>query len=37
MGTEGRIQESLNYDPQFQTALKIINNKPVYKKLLNLN
>ena len=27
MGTEGRIQESLNNDPQFQTALKIINNK----------
>jgi carboxyl-terminal processing protease len=37
MGTEGRIQESLNNDPQFQTALKIINNKPLYKKLLNLN
>jgi carboxyl-terminal processing protease len=37
MGTEGRIHESLNNDPQFQTALKIINNKPLYKKLLNLN
>jgi|CZKP01.1.fsa_nt_gi carboxyl-terminal processing protease len=37
MGTEGRIQESLNNDPQFQTALKIINNKTLYKKLLNLN
>jgi carboxyl-terminal processing protease len=37
MGTEGRIQESLNNDLQFQTALKIINNKPLYKKLLNLN
>jgi len=37
MGSEGRIKESLNNDLQFQTALKIINNKPVYKKLLNLN
>lgn len=37
MGSEGRIQESLNNDPQFQTALKIINNSTVYKKLLNLN
>jgi carboxyl-terminal processing protease len=37
MGSEGRIKESLNNDPQFQTALKIINNKTVYKKLLNLN
>lgn len=37
MGNEGRIKESLNNDLQIQTALKIINNKPVYKKLLNLN
>jgi carboxyl-terminal processing protease len=37
MGNEGRIKESLNNDLQVQTALKIINNKPVYKKLLNLN
>jgi carboxyl-terminal processing protease len=37
MGNEGRIKESLNNDLQFQTALKIINNKPVYKKLLKLN
>ena len=37
MGSEGRIQESLNNDPQFLTALKIINNNFVYKKLLNLN
>ncbi|MDR3668392.1 MAG: hypothetical protein P4L35_16230 [Ignavibacteriaceae bacterium] len=37
MGNEGRIKESLNNDLQVQTALKIINNTPVYKKLLNLN
>jgi carboxyl-terminal processing protease len=37
MGNEGRIKESLNNDLQVQTALKIINNKPVYKKLLNFN
>jgi carboxyl-terminal processing protease len=37
MGNEGRIKESLNNDIQVQTALKIINNKPVYKNLLNLN
>ena len=37
MGSVGRTKESLNNDLQFQTALKIINNKSVYKKLLNLN
>jgi carboxyl-terminal processing protease len=37
MGSSGRTKESLNNDQQFQTALKIINNKTVYKKLLNLN
>jgi carboxyl-terminal processing protease len=36
MGNKGRIIESLNNDLQFQTALKIVNNESVYKRLLNL-
>jgi carboxyl-terminal processing protease len=36
MGNEGRIQESLNNDLQFQTALKILNDTNGYKNLLKL-
>ena len=35
LGTEGKIEELLTSDPQFQAALKVLNNNKVYDKLLN--
>ncbi len=35
LGTEGKIEELLTSDPQFQTALKILDNNKVYDRLLN--
>ncbi len=37
IGNNGEIEQALNYDKQFQTALKILNEPAVYDKLLNLN
>ena len=34
-GTEGKVKESLDYDKQFQTALNILKDSVVYKRLLN--
>jgi carboxyl-terminal processing protease len=35
-GTKGKIEVELNYDPQFQAALKILSDAPVYDKLLGI-
>ncbi len=35
LGTEGKIEELLASDPQFQTALKVLDNTKLYNKLLN--
>lgn len=35
IGIEGKIEELLNYDNQFQTALSIVNNESLYNELLN--
>jgi carboxyl-terminal processing protease len=37
IGLQGRIEEQLNSDIQVQTALQILNNEEVYKRLLNAN
>jgi len=37
LGTDGRIIETLKYDNQLQTALNVIGNKSLYKRLLNYN
>ena len=37
VGVEGRITEQLKTDNQFQTALEVLNNPEVYKKILNMN
>ena len=37
LGNEGRIAESLENDPQFETALKIVSDTSLYDRLLNLN
>jgi carboxyl-terminal processing protease len=34
-GTEGKINAGLDYDKQFQAALKILNNPSAYNRLLN--
>ncbi|MGD8779835.1 MAG: S41 family peptidase [Ignavibacteria bacterium] len=36
-GRNGRIIESLKYDNQFDVALKILNNEPIYSGLLNFD
>lgn len=35
LGSDGRIQEALDNDPQFQTAVSILSNEKVYDRLLN--
>ncbi len=37
VGSNKEIEEALNYDKQFQTALKLLSDTTVYDKLLNLN
>ena len=37
LGMDGRVEEQLNNDVQFQTALDILKNPAVYNKLLHLN
>ncbi len=37
LGTEGKVEELLTTDPQFQTALKVLNNDKLYNKLLNVH
>ena len=34
-GRQGRIQESLKYDKQFASAVKILNNPKQYSRILN--
>ncbi len=36
-GRRGRIVESLRHDHQYKTAIKILEDKNIYEKLLNLN
>ena len=36
LGSEGRIEELLKYDEQFQTAYKVMSNTKVYDRLLNI-
>ena len=35
LGTEGRVKEALDNDPQFQTALSVLSSDKEYDKLLN--
>jgi len=35
IGLEGKIEELLNHDPQFLTAINIVNNDTLYKRMLN--
>ncbi len=35
LGYQGRVDEALENDPQFQTALSIIRNEKIYNRLLN--
>lgn len=35
LGSEGRIEEALDNDPQFQTALSILSNVKLYDRILN--
>ena len=37
LGMEGRLKEQLNSDVQVQAAVKILSDKNIYNKLLNLN
>ena len=37
LGTEGKVEELLTSDPQFQTALKVLNNSKIYNRLLNVH
>ncbi len=37
LGTEGKIEDLLASDPQFQTALKVLNNTKLYDRLLKIN
>ena len=36
LGSEGRIEELLKYDDQFQAAYKVVSNTKVYDRLLNI-
>ncbi len=36
LGAEGRIEELLKYDEQFQAAYKVVSNTKVYDRLLNI-
>lgn len=36
LGSEGRIEELLKYDDQFQTAYKVVSDPKVYDRLLNI-
>lgn len=35
LGTKGKIEQFLKYDPQFQTALNLLNDERVYNKILH--
>ncbi len=37
LGSDGKVQQELKHDNQFQTALKILTDTTEYNKLLNLN
>ncbi len=37
LGSEGRIKEALDNDPQFQTAVSVLSNSKIYNRLLNYN
>lgn len=36
LGSDGRIKEALDNDPQFQTAVSILSNDKIYNRLLNI-
>ena len=35
LGSEGRVEEALDIDPQFQAALSVLSNEKKYNRLLN--